>query len=192
VVSYPIQLINSAKTTDEVRSQSAPIGTPGWGPASVLKHTARLERVRIVGIDIAAPYIAYASTRSTDQRLTFLTGDAVGLDSPVGSFDRCFSLLALNFMSDPVRALAGMRQGHASERGSCRSRVGFCGWSGLSTHLLGYGRGARSRRRAGEGPTLLEPGPGELVAAFNKAGLRNIKLASLTVRLLSERKPTWP
>jgi hypothetical protein len=34
----------------------------------------------IVGIDIAAPYIGYASTRSKDPRLSFLTGDAVALD----------------------------------------------------------------------------------------------------------------
>jgi ubiquinone/menaquinone biosynthesis C-methylase UbiE len=83
----------------------------GCGTGSMaLALAARPEPVRIVGIDIAAPYIAYASTRSTDPRLTFLTGDAVGLDLPVGSFDRCFSLLALNFMSDPARALAGMRR----------------------------------------------------------------------------------
>jgi ubiquinone/menaquinone biosynthesis C-methylase UbiE len=63
-----------------------------------------------VGIDIAAPYIAFAAKRSSDPRLGFLTGDAVALDLPAASFDRCFSLLALNFMSDPARALDGMRR----------------------------------------------------------------------------------
>src|SRR5215510_8075796 len=75
-----------------------------------LALAARPEPVRIVGIDIAEPYIAFASERSTDARLTFLSGDAVALDLPVGSFDRYFSLLALNFVSDPARALAGMRR----------------------------------------------------------------------------------
>ena len=130
----------------------------GCGTGSMaLALAARPEPAAIVGIDIAAPYIAHASTRSADPRLTFLTGDAVALDFPTGSFDRCFSLLALNFMSDPVRALAGMRRLTCPGGGSCRGRVGFCGRSGLSADLLGYRRRARSRRRASEGPTLLKP-----------------------------------
>ena len=80
----------------------------GCGTGSMaLALAGRSEPGAIVGIDIAAPYIAYAATRSTDPRLTFLTGDAVTLDLPAGSFDRSFSLLALNFMSNPVRAIAG-------------------------------------------------------------------------------------
>ena len=68
----------------------------GCGTGSLaLALAARPEPAAIVGIDIAAPYIAYAGTRSVDPRLTFLTGDAVALDLPAGSFDRCFSLLAL-------------------------------------------------------------------------------------------------
>ena len=70
-------------------------------PASWLSHR--------IDLYIAEPYIAFASTRSADPRLAFLTGDAVALDSGVGSFDRCLSLLALNFMTDPIRAFAGMR-----------------------------------------------------------------------------------
>src|SRR6266481_7593128 len=61
-------------------------------------------------VSISPRHILLMPRRGPRTRLTFLTGDAVGLDSPVGSFDRCFSLLALNFMSDPVRALAGMRR----------------------------------------------------------------------------------
>jgi len=84
----------------------------GCGTGSLaLALAARPEPTAIVGIDIAAPpYATYASTRSVDRRLTFLTGDAVALDLPTGSFDRSLSLLALNFMSDPARALGGMRR----------------------------------------------------------------------------------
>src|SRR5215510_15726540 len=44
----------------------------GCGTGSMaLALAARPEPVRIVGIDIAEPYIAFASERSTDARLTF-------------------------------------------------------------------------------------------------------------------------
>ena len=81
----------------------------GCGTGSLaLELAARPEPAAIVGIDIAAPYIAYAASRSSDPRLSFLIGDAVALDLPDHSFDRAFSLLALNFVSDPLRALTSM------------------------------------------------------------------------------------
>jgi ubiquinone/menaquinone biosynthesis C-methylase UbiE len=44
----------------------------GCGTGSMaLALAARPEPTAIVGVDIAGPYIAYASTRSTDPRLTF-------------------------------------------------------------------------------------------------------------------------
>src|SRR5262245_3703587 len=70
----------------------------------------RVEPTSITGIDIAPPYVAYAAGRSGDKRLSFQIGDAVSLTFPAGSFDRSYSLLALNFMSEPIRALAGMRR----------------------------------------------------------------------------------
>ncbi len=158
----------------------------GCGTGSMaLALAARPEPVRIVGIDIAAPYIAYASTRSTDPRLTFLAGDAVGMDSPVGSFDRCFSLLALNFMSDPARALAGMRRVTRPDGVVAAAVWDFSG--GLVYQRIFWDTAAAldpdaelARGRHFSSPLT---GPGELVAAFNEAGLREIKLASLTIRM---------
>jgi len=55
----------------------------GCGTGSMaLALAARAEPAAIVGIDIARPYTAYASTRSRDPRLTFVTGDAVAMDLP--------------------------------------------------------------------------------------------------------------
>src|ERR1700719_2292382 len=74
----------------------------GCGTGSLaLALAARPEPAAIIGLDIAAPYIAYASERVADPRLAFQIGDAVAMDFPADSFDRCYSLLALNFMSDP-------------------------------------------------------------------------------------------
>jgi ubiquinone/menaquinone biosynthesis C-methylase UbiE len=83
----------------------------GCGTGSLaLTLAARREPASILGVDIAAPYIAFARKRSSDPRLGFQVGDAVALDLPAASFDRCFSLLAVNFMSDPSRALDGIRR----------------------------------------------------------------------------------
>src|SRR5215475_4149359 len=83
----------------------------GCGTGSLaLALATRAEPAAITGIDIAPPYIAYARARCSDQRLAFLVGDAVTMDLPNGGFDRAYSLLALNFMSDPGRALAQMRR----------------------------------------------------------------------------------
>src|SRR5215468_2435408 len=49
----------------------------GCGTGSMaLALAARAEPAAIVGIDIAGPYTADASTRSRDPRLTFVTSDA--------------------------------------------------------------------------------------------------------------------
>ncbi len=83
----------------------------GCGTGSLaLALTARVEPAAIVGIDIAAPYVDFASRRSDDPRLSFVTGDAIALDLPEQSFERAYTLLALNFMSDPPRGLAAMRR----------------------------------------------------------------------------------
>src|SRR5262245_2347000 len=100
------QLIGFAGLTAGDRVLDAGCGTGSLA----LALADRPEPAAIVGIDIAPPYVAYASRRSDDPRLSFRVGDAVALDLPSGGFDRSLSLLALNFMSDPAAALAGMRR----------------------------------------------------------------------------------
>ena len=79
----------------------------GCGTGSLaIALTRRAEPAAIVGIDIAAPYIDYAASRSVDPRLEFRVGDEFSEQS----FDCCFSLLALNFMADPWRALLEMHR----------------------------------------------------------------------------------
>jgi SAM-dependent methyltransferase len=158
----------------------------GCGTGSMaLALAARQEPAAIVGIDIAAPYIAYASTRPADPRLTFLTGDAVALDYPPGSFDRCFSLLALNFMSDPVQALAGMRR--VTRRGGAIAAAIWDFAGGLVYQRIFWDTAAAldpeadlARGRHFSGRLL---GQDELPAAFSEAGLRSVEAASLTIRM---------
>jgi SAM-dependent methyltransferase len=63
---------------------------------------------RIVGIDPAAPYVAFARTRHPGDRVRFEVGDAQQLRFADRSFDRTLSLLVLNFIPDRSRALREM------------------------------------------------------------------------------------
>jgi SAM-dependent methyltransferase len=63
---------------------------------------------RIVGIDRAEPYVAVARARHRSERMRFEVGDAQQLPFEDASFDRTLSLLILNFVPDPQKALTEM------------------------------------------------------------------------------------
>ncbi len=113
-------------------------------------------------------------SRSTDPRLRFATGDAVALDLPEASFDRSFSLLALNFMSDPRRALAAMRRVTGAGGVVAAAVWDFPG--GLVYQRIFWDTAAAldpaadlARARHYSSPLT---GPGELAAAFHERGAR--------------------
>jgi SAM-dependent methyltransferase len=158
----------------------------GCGTGSLaLMLAARPEPAAIVGIDISAPYISYAATRSSDPRLAFLTGDAVALDLPTGGFDRCFSLLALNFMSDPARAISRMRE--AARRGGIVAAAVWDFAGGLVYQRMFWDTAAALDSRADLARSRHFSSPltaqGELAAAFEKVGLDGVTSASLTIRM---------
>lgn len=157
----------------------------GCGTGSLaLTLAARPEPIAIVGVDIAQPFVAYAALRSADRRLSFMVGDATALDLPDGSFDRCFSQLALNFMSDPARALAGMRRVTRSGGVVAAAIWDFPG--GLVYQRIFWDTAAaldpaadRARARHYSSPLT---GLGELAQAFRDAGLGDVHAGSLTIR----------
>ena len=63
---------------------------------------------RIVGIDRSEPYVAVARARHHSHRMRFAVGDAQRLPFDEGNFDRTLSLLILNFVPDPEKALTEM------------------------------------------------------------------------------------
>jgi SAM-dependent methyltransferase len=158
----------------------------GCGTGSLaLALAARSEPAAIVGIDIAAPYIAYAASRSADPRLSFAIGDAAALDLPAASFDRAFSQLALNFMSQPQAALAAMRR--VTRPGGAVAAAVWDFPGGLVYQRIFWDTAAaldpaaeRARARHYASPLT---GAGELAAAFRAAGLGEVREASLTVRM---------
>src|SRR5579863_10221080 len=81
----------------------------GTGSLALALLAQRAPR-EVVGVDVAQRYVDYAAGRAADPRLRFLRGDAHALEFPDAHFDGCFSLLALNFMPDPMRAIGEMRR----------------------------------------------------------------------------------
>jgi SAM-dependent methyltransferase len=63
---------------------------------------------RIIGIDPAAQYVAFAERQHPGDRVRFEVGDTQQLRFLNGSFDRTLSLLVLNFVPDPAKALDEM------------------------------------------------------------------------------------
>jgi SAM-dependent methyltransferase len=63
---------------------------------------------RVVGIDPSASYVAFAGARHAGDRIQFEVADARELRFADGTFDRTLSMLVLNFIPDPVRAVDEM------------------------------------------------------------------------------------
>lgn len=63
---------------------------------------------RIVGIDPAAPYVAFAQSRHGGANVTFEVGDAQQMRFADRTFDRTLSLLVVNFIPNRAKALNEM------------------------------------------------------------------------------------
>jgi SAM-dependent methyltransferase len=64
--------------------------------------------VRVTGVDPSAAYVRYAQARAADDRVRFSVGDAQALEIPDASVDKTLSLLVMNFIPDPKKAVGEM------------------------------------------------------------------------------------
>lgn len=157
----------------------------GCGTGSMaLTLARRSEPRRILGIDLAPPYIDYAASRSGDRRLEFRVGDATALALADGTFDRSFSLLALNFMPAPDRALAELRR--VTRLGGTVAAAVWDFAGGLVYQRIFWDTAAaldpdaaRARARQLSAPLTRQ---GALHAAFAAAGLKQVTATTLTIR----------
>jgi SAM-dependent methyltransferase len=70
--------------------------------------TGAVPSARVTGVDPSHAYVQYARSRTPDDRAHFLVGDAQALELPDGTFNRALSLLVMNFIPDPAKALREM------------------------------------------------------------------------------------
>jgi SAM-dependent methyltransferase len=83
----------------------------GSGTGSLaLEIVQRKPNCTVIGIDPSPEYVAYASSRVSSPAATFEVANAQSLAYPAGKFDACLSLLALNFIPDPSRALKELKR----------------------------------------------------------------------------------
>lgn len=69
---------------------------------------AAAPRSTILGVEISPSYVAFARARHAGPRIRFEEGDAQKLNLEDAAFDRTLSLLVLNFVPDPAKALREM------------------------------------------------------------------------------------
>jgi SAM-dependent methyltransferase len=140
---------------------------------------------RVGGIDVAAPYIAFAQSRPGAAGIGFAVGDACRLPYADGSFAAALAQLALNFVPDATQAVREMRR-VVRPRGFVAAAVwDFRG--GLVFQRLFWdtaagldpGAGA-ARDRLFSGPLALPDG---LPVLWRDCGLTAVERHSITIRM---------
>jgi SAM-dependent methyltransferase len=137
---------------------------------------------RILGVEPSAPYVAFARARHGSQLVTFEPGDAQGLRLSDGSFDRTLSLLVLNFVPDPAKALREMVR--VTRRGGV-----------VAAAVWDYGRGMEMLRVFWDEAVALDPAVdakderhmplcrrGELAALWSGQPLDSVSEEPLTIQ----------
>ena len=154
------------------------VGTGTGALAAALEAATRTGE--IVGIDPSDGFIAHAKSHLSS-RVRFEVGDAQSLPYPDASFDQALSLLVLNFIPDPEKALREMRR--VTRRGGA---VSACVWD--------YGEGMESLRRFWDAAVELDPAAapkhernmklcrkGELGALWRKTALAEVREDALVI-----------
>jgi SAM-dependent methyltransferase len=140
---------------------------------------------RIVGMDIAEPYIAYARARVAAPNPIFEVGDACALPYRDGSFTGAAAQLVLNFVPDPLAALREMRR--VTQRGGGLVGAVWDFRGGLIFQRLFWDTAAGIDASAGATRDRLFAGalalPDGLTELFAAAGLARIERVSLTIRM---------
>jgi SAM-dependent methyltransferase len=138
---------------------------------------------RVVGVDPSPGYVKYAQSHVGTERARFLVGDARDLRFPDATFDRTLSLLVMNFIPDPAKALGEMTR--VTRPG------GF-----VAAAVWDYGGAMEMLRVFWDEAVARDPGiasrderhmplcrQGELGALWRAHGFRSLAETSLTIQL---------
>ena len=148
-----------------------------------LAHIPGVGGVR--GIDFSRAYVEHAKRQNRDSRLDFEVGDACALPFPDGSFDHSLSMLVLQFVPQPDRAVREMRR--VTRPGGIVAAATWDTRGGLACFRMIFDTAAMldrsgNERRARE---LSKPmsRPGDLARAWHDAGLTDVVQDVRTIRM---------
>ena len=157
----------------------------GSGTGSLSFALAQNQRIGAVeGIDQSAVYVEYANRRAKDARARFQVGDACALPFTQGTFDHSLSMLVLQFVPDPDRAIGEMKRVTRAN-----GTVAAATWhtQELPLHRMFFETAAELDDKARE---IRDTACGRAMArrdglfeAWKRAGLRNIGLERLTISM---------
>ena len=145
----------------------------------------RCPRSNVVGIDFAQAYVAYASARMHDPRLSFAVGDVCALEFPERSFDRALCLLVLHFVPDTVKAVSEMRR--VVKPGGVIAAAVWDARGGFVANRLFFDTAAaldpKANERRAKNYTRPMTRPGELGHAWRVAGLTDVVETTVAMRM---------
>jgi len=158
----------------------------GCGTGSLAAEIARRKPSRrVIGVDVAEPYLTYARAHYTLPNLNFELGDAGLLPFADGAFAASLAQLVLTFVPDPRQVVAEMVR-VTCPGGIVASTVwDFCG--GLVYQRILWDTAAaldpqagRTRDRLFSNPLSTPEG---LTTLWKTVGLSDIEVGSLTIRM---------
>jgi ubiquinone/menaquinone biosynthesis C-methylase UbiE len=143
------------------------------------------QQAKITGFDYSQAFVDYARSHTDDDRFSFDQGDAVALPYATGSFDAAMSMLVLNFLSEPDKAVQEMVRVTRPGGVVAAAVWDFFGGHTFSRILLDTAApldpGAGALRAKHCSPLTH---PGELAAMWKSVSLREVEQAEITIRMV--------
>jgi SAM-dependent methyltransferase len=155
----------------------------GCGTGSLTR--ALLDRgpaVRVTGVDGSAQFIEVGSKNLKDPRATLVQGDAQSLQFPDDSFDKCVSLLVMNFIPDAAKAVSEMRRVTRPGGTVCAAVWDYSDGMEMLRHLWDEAASTDENAKAKHEGNMPLCRKGELAALWEKCGLSNVQETALTIQ----------
>jgi trans-aconitate methyltransferase len=176
-------------------TDDSPILDAGCGTGALSAELLRRTKVaEIVGLDYSKDYVDFAEATIQDPRIAFETGDVTALRYEDATFNQIFTHLVLQFVPDSSAAIAELSR--VLKPGGSMAATVWDARGGFVFYRLFLDTAAMIDPAADElrGKLLTRPlmRPGELAAAWQSAGLTDVRSGELTIRMnFSEFDDYW-
>jgi SAM-dependent methyltransferase len=157
----------------------------GCGTGSLSIALAQRGKRSIVGVDLSSDYIDYARSRNSNPQIKFSVADVCALPFENASFDRVLSLLVLHFVPQSAQAVVEMRR--VARPGATVAAAVWDARGGFVANRMFFDTAAaldeKGNERRARNYTRPMTRQGELVAAWQAAGLSHIRGTVLSIRM---------